>query len=102
MLGNIPLIKVVADEKKKTFISTECPLDEIDEVVEIFKIKNAILNCHCNSTYPLKDQDANLKCIETLRKDIIVILDTYHESSLLKVSLIAAALGATSIEGILH
>ena len=78
MLGNIPLIKVVADEKKKTFISTGMStLDEIDEVVEIFKNKKCDFELmHCNSTYPLKDQDANLKCIETLKKDIIVILDT--------------------------
>ena len=54
---------------------------------------------HCNSTYPMKDEDANLKCIETLR-------DRYdcnvgysgHETSLLKVSLAAVTLGATSVE----
>ena len=45
MLGNLPLLKVVADEKKKTFISTGMSnLDEIDVVVEILKIKNVILN----------------------------------------------------------
>ena len=101
MLGNIPLIKVVADEKKKTFISTGMStLDEIDEVVEIFKNKKCDFELmHCNSTYPLKDQDANLKCIETLRKRYNCDIGySGHESSLLKVSLIAAALGATSIE----
>ena len=101
MLGNIPLIKVVADEKKKTFISTGMStLDEIDEVVEIFKNKKCDFELmHCNSTYPLKDQDANLKCIETLRKRYNCDIGySGHESSLLKVSLVAATLGATSIE----
>ena len=40
MLGNIPLIKVVADEKKRLLFQQEMStLDEIDEVVEIFKNK---------------------------------------------------------------
>lgn len=101
MMGNFPLIEEVASEKKKTFISTGmCELKEIDEVVEIFKKKQCEFELmHCVSTYPLKDENANLKVIQTLR-------DRYkckvgysgHESSLLKVSLIAATLGATSIE----
>ena len=46
---------------------------------------------HCNSTYPLKDQDANIKCIETLRKRYNCDVGySGHESSLLKVSLVAA------------
>ena len=101
MLGNLPLLKVVADEKKKTFISTGMSnLDEIDVVVEIFKNKKCDFELmHCNSTYPLKDQDANIKCIETLRKRYNCDVGySGHESSLLKVSLVAATLGATSIE----
>ena len=31
---------------------------------------------HCNSTYPMKDEEANLKCIETLKKDMVVTLVT--------------------------
>ena len=45
MLGNFPLIKQVADEKKKTFISTGMStLKEIDEVVEIFRKRIVILS----------------------------------------------------------
>ena len=54
---------------------------------------------HCNSTYPMKEEDANLLCIPMLR-------DRYncdvgysgHESSLIKISIAAVTLGATSIE----
>ncbi len=101
MLGNLPLLKVIADEKKKTFISTGMStLDEIDVVVEIFKNKKCDFELmHCNSTYPLKDEDSNIKCIETLRKRYSCDVGySGHESSLLKVSLVAATLGATSIE----
>ena len=54
---------------------------------------------HCNSTYPLREEDANLLCIPMLR-------DRYncnvgysgHESSLIKVCVAAVTLGATSLE----
>ncbi len=101
MLGNLPLLRVVADEKKKTFISTGMStLEEIDIVVEIFKNKKCDFELmHCNSTYPLKDEDANIKCIETLRKRYNCKVGySGHESSLLKVSVVAATIGATSIE----
>ena len=101
MLGNFPLIKQVADEKKKTFISTGMStLKEIDEVVEIFRKKNCNFELmHCNSTYPMKDENANLRCIETLRKRYNCNVGySGHESTLIKVSIVAVTLGATSIE----
>ena len=101
MLGNFPLIKAIAKEKKKTFISTGMStLSEIDEVVEVFnKIGCEFELMHCNSTYPLKDEDANLRCIETLRKRYNCKVGySGHETSLIKVSLLATSLGATSIE----
>ena len=75
-------------------------LKEIDEVVNIFKKKNCKFELmHCNSTYPMKDEDANLKCIETLKKRYGCDVGySGHETSLLKVSLTAVTLGATSIE----
>ena len=101
MLGNFPLIKQIADEKKKTFISTGMStLKEIDGVVDIFKKKNCDFELmHCNSTYPMKDENANLKCIETLRKRYNCDVGySGHESTLIKVSIVAVTLGATSIE----
>ena len=101
MLGNFPLIKAIAKEKKKTFISTGMStLSEIDEVVEVFNKTGCEFELmHCNSTYPLKDEDANLRCIETLRKRYNCKVGySGHETSLIKVSLLATSLGATSIE----
>lgn len=101
MMGNFPLLKEISSEKIKTFISTGmCKLEEIDEVVELF-VKN---NCefelmHCVSTYPMRDTDANLRVIETLKKRYNCKVGySGHESSLLKVGIVAAALGVTSIE----
>jgi len=101
MLGHIPLLKLIASEKKKTFISTGMStLEEIDGIIKIFIDANCPFELmHCNSTYPMKDEDANLLCIPMLR-------DRYgcnvgysgHESSLIKVCISAVALGATSLE----
>ena len=100
MLGHFPLINEIASEKRKTFISTGMSsLKEIDDVVNVFKKNCSFELMHCNSTYPLKDEDANLKCIETLKKRYNCDVGySGHETSLLKVSLAAVTLGATSVE----
>ena len=101
MLGHIPLLKLIASEKKRTFISTGMStLEEIDEVVKIFKDANCPFELmHCNSTYPMKDEDANLRCIPMLKERYgCEVGYSGHESSLIKVCTTAVALGATSLE----
>jgi len=101
MNTNYSLLKEVAKEKKKTFISTGMStIEEIDKAVKIFEEKNCEYELmHCNSTYPMNDEDANLRCIETLKKRYKCNVGySGHETSLIKVSLAAALLGATSIE----
>ena len=74
-------------------------LDEIKQVVEIFKKKNCPFELmHTVSTYPMKNSDANLKMIKTL-KDIFNCNVGYsgHENGR-AVSVAAAALGITSLE----
>lgn len=54
---------------------------------------------HCNSTYPMRDEDANLRCIPMLKSRYGCDVGySGHESSLLKVCTTAVALGATSLE----
>jgi N-acetylneuraminate synthase len=101
MLGHFPLLKLIASEKKRTFISTGMStLAEIDDVVKIFKDANCPFELmHCNSTYPMKDQDANLRCIPMLKERYGCNVGySGHESSLIKVCITAVALGATSLE----
>jgi len=101
MLGNFPLLKKIAEEKKHTFISTGMStLEEIDKVVDLFKKENCNFELmHCNSSYPMKDEDANLSCIKLLKKRYDCKIGySGHENSLIGVSLIAATLGASSIE----
>jgi len=101
MLGHKPLVKKIASEKKKTFISTGmATLEELDEVINVFKKEKCPFEImHCNSTYPMPEDEANLKCIQTLRERYNCNVGySGHESSLLKICITAAALGATSIE----
>jgi N-acetylneuraminate synthase len=101
MLGHKPLLREIASERKKTFISTGmATLDEIDEVVNYFvKADCPIELMHCNSTYPMKDEDANLLCIPMLRERYACGVGySGHETSLIKVCVAAVALGATSLE----
>ena len=101
MLGNLPLVRMIAEEGKYTFVSTGMStLEEIDKVVDIFKKKNCPFELmHCNSSYPMKDSDANLNCITTLKKRYNCKVGySGHENSLISISHIAVALGATSVE----
>tara|TARA_B100001057_G_C22871767_1_gene959308 strand:+ start:8438 stop:9271 length:834 start_codon:yes stop_codon:yes gene_type:complete len=100
MLVNIELLKMVAEEKKYTFISTGLStLKDIEVAVKIFRDKHCPFELmHCVSTYPMKYADANLKTIETLRdKFKCKVGYSGHETGLV-VSHAAAALGISSIE----
>ena len=101
MLGHKPFVKKIASEKKNTFISTGMStLEELDEVINIFKKENCPFEImHCNSTYPMPESEANLMCIQTLKKKYNCNVGySGHESSLIKVCVTAVALGATSLE----
>jgi len=101
MLGNFPLLNKITEEKKHTFISTGMStIEEIDKVVDLFRKKNCNFELmHCNSSYPMKDEEANLNCMKFLKERYNCNVGySGHENSLIGVSLIAATLGATSIE----
>ena len=100
-LGHFPLLAAIASEGKKTFISTGMTsVEEIDAVVLLFQKANCPFELmHCNSTYPMKDHDANLSRITMLQERYQCDVGySGHEVSLIKVCVAATALGATSIE----
>ena len=94
------LIEEIAREGKHTFISTGMStMEEIDRVVNIFTHHECPFTLmHCNSTYPMKNEDANLKVMWTLR-DVFKCDVGYsgHETGRV-VSVSAAAMGATCVE----
>ena len=94
------LLKEVASEKKHTFISTGMTeFEQIDRAVEIFKGADCPFELmHCVSTYPMNDEDANLKGISTLRDRYQCNVGYSGHEVGLAVSYAAAALGITSLE----
>lgn len=100
MLTNYNLIKEVASEKKHTFISTGMhSLEEIDKVVDIFKKYECPFELmHTVSTYPMPDDQANLRMINTLRTRYKCNVGYSGHENGRAVSVAAAALGITSLE----
>jgi len=94
------LLKTVAEECKHTFISTGMStVEEIGRAVEIFRSRDCSFELmHCNSTYPMKNENANLLVMKTLRRTFGCDIGySGHETGRI-VSTAAAALGASSIE----
>ena len=100
MLINEELLKLIAEERKYTFIATGMStFEEIDKAVEIFTKADCPFELmHCNSTYPMPAEDANLKLIGVLRERYKCNVGySGHEAGTL-ISTLAVALGASSIE----
>ena len=100
MLTQNDLLQEIASEGRYTYIATGMSvLEEIDRAVEIFEKAGCPYELmHCNSTYPMPAEDANLKLIQVLanRYHCKVGYSGHEEETL--VSVLAVAAGATSIE----
>ena len=94
------LLKEIASEGKHTFISTGMTTyDDIQAAIDIFNEYNCSFELmHTVSTYPMKDEDANLKIIETLREKFNCNIGYSGHEVGLAISYAAAALGITSLE----
>jgi N-acetylneuraminate synthase len=101
MLTHHQLLNIIAEEKRHTFVSTGMStMEQIRDAVEIFKKNDCPFELqHSVSTYPMNTQDANLRCIQTLKEAFGCNVGySGHESSGYLISDIAVAIGATSIE----
>jgi len=101
MITNYDLLKVIAEEKKLTFVSTGMStMDEIRSAVNVFrKYACPFELMHCNSSYPMNVEEANLRCIQTLRNEFSCNVGySGHETTASIVCCAAVLMGATSIE----
>lgn len=100
MLTYLDFLKLVASEGRYTFISTGMSTQEdIDLAVKIFRDASCPFELmHCVSTYPMRDEDANLNRIKTLRDRYRCDVGYSGHESGLAISYAAAALGITSLE----
>ena len=101
MLTNHKLLEVIAKERKPTFVSTGMStMDEIRDAVKIFEKYDCPYSLqHSNSSYPMKEEEANLNCITTLQKEFKCDVGySGHETSGYLICVSAVILGAKSIE----
>jgi N-acetylneuraminate synthase len=100
MIVDIKLLDMIAKEGKHTFISTGMTTyDDIQKAVDIFKKQNCSFELmHTVSTYPMKDENANLNMINSLRERYQCNVGYSGHESGLAVSYAASALGISSLE----
>ena len=100
MIVHTDLLKEIASEGKHTFISTGMTTyDDIQTAVDIFRKAGCSFELmHTVSTYPMKDEDANLNMIKTLKKKFNCNIGYSGHEVGLAVSYAATALGITSLE----
>jgi N-acetylneuraminate synthase len=94
------LLKIVAKEKKHTFISTGMTsYSDIQKAVDIFIDADCSFELmHTVSTYPMNEKDANLNMIHTLRDKFKCDIGYSGHEVGLAVSYAASAMGITSLE----
>ncbi len=100
MIVHEELLRVVASEGKHTFISTGMTTyDDIQKAVDIFRSADCSFELmHTVSTYPMKDENANLRMIHTLMDKFKCNVGYSGHETGLAISYAASALGATSLE----
>ena len=100
MIVDLKLLHAIAKQKKHTFISTGMSsLQEIKKAVSIFRDNDCSFELmHCVSTYPMKDEDANLLTINALKREFNCNVGYSGHENGLAISYAAAALGISSLE----
>ncbi|XDZ70377.1 N-acetylneuraminate synthase family protein [Alphaproteobacteria bacterium LSUCC0744] len=100
MIVHHELLRMVAGERKHTFISTGMSTyDDIQKAVDIFRDADCPFELmHTISTYPMSDEDANLRLINTLRDRYQCNVGYSGHEVGLAISYAAAAMGITSLE----
>lgn len=100
MLTKDSLLEEIAGEGRYTFVSTGMSTwEEIDHAVEIFRRYSCPFELmHCNSTYPMAEEDANLSLISVLHTRYgCKVGYSGHERDIFP-SVLSVAAGAASIE----
>jgi N-acetylneuraminate synthase len=100
MLISQSFLKDVAKRRQHTFISTAMStIEEIEIAVDIFRTANCPFELmHCVGTYPMRIEDANLKCIQTLREKFNCPIGYSGHETGLAISTGAVMLGISSLE----
>tara|TARA_B100001057_G_scaffold330542_1_gene330854 strand:+ start:17449 stop:18279 length:831 start_codon:yes stop_codon:yes gene_type:complete len=100
MIVDKRFLDFVAKQKKHTFISTGMStMKNITDAVKIFRKRKCSFELmHCVSTYPMRDDTANLNTINVLKKKFKCNVGYSGHESGLAISIGASAFGLSSLE----
>ena len=100
MIVDKDLLRTIAEEKKYTFISTGMSTyKNIDDAIEIFNSYGCPFSLmHTVSTYPMKDEEANLSLITKLKNKYQCDVGYSGHEVGLAISYAAASMGISSLE----
>ena len=93
------LHKYISETGKKVIISTGMAnLDEISQVIKIYKRKSKIQLLHCVSNYPCSNESLNLDCIKLINKIFNIPVGFSDHTTGSDAALIALGCGAKLFE----
>jgi len=95
---DIEMLDAIAKTGKPVILSTGMStIEEIDAAVELFD-RSKLIILHSTSTYPMPEEEANLRTIITLRERYGVPVGYSGHERGLQISLAAVTLGAVAVE----
>ena len=100
MIVYTELLEEIASERRHTFISTGMSTyDDIQSAIDVFNSANCSFELmHTVSTYPMKEEHANLNVIKTLQDRFDCNVGYSGHEAGLAISYAAAAMGISSLE----
>lgn len=99
-LTNIQYLRQVAEKQKPIILSAGmCYLEEVQCALEaIYPINKKVILLQCSANYPINDEEANIKVIQTLQEKFDILVGYSDHSQGVGASPYAVALGAKVIE----
>lgn len=100
-LTNLPVLQYAAGFKKPMILGTGMAnMVEVKEAVDCIKKtgNNKIIVLHCTTNYPCPDEEVNLRAMQTMMKELNVLVGYSDHTLGFQTPLMAAALGACVIE----
>lgn len=99
-LTNIQFLRQIAEKGKPMILSAGmCYLEEVRIALEaIEKINKDLILLQCTANYPIKDEEANIQVVQTLKNEFDILTGYSDHSQGVGASPYAVALGAKVIE----
>lgn len=100
-ITNLPYLRLLGSFGEPIILSTGMSnLQEVEKAIDILTKNGAgkITLLHCNTDYPTPFEDANLRAMETLKKEFGLDVGYSDHTIGIEVAIAAAALGAKVIE----